>query len=117
LKSKQALQDALRELGRTSWNELDAVVRNKVAQCDDFSIQNIGSSLAAELVALVGGYRKRRAEATVKMTQEKNWQQWLANLETAKQTPNIDWGSWYEKNFFLVPEIHEAEAYQLWDAV
>ena len=109
-KSKQALRDALIELKGCNYAELDAIVREKIQQCDDFALQNFGSSLAAELVGYIRARRQHEAVRAQAADEERRWKQWQTEFELVRHDSTIDLDVWYEAHFYLVAEARETEA-------
>jgi hypothetical protein len=84
-KSKRALRDALIELSRVTWGEIQLAVREKISHCDDFALLNFGSGLAAELVGSIRAQRVAETSRKDKVEQARK-----IKAEKLKATGGID---------------------------
>jgi hypothetical protein len=103
---------ALRELGRTTREEIDYAINEKLKLCSDddpTSYVIFGSSIAADFVATVRSYRQRTIDANQKIQDERAGEKWMGDFRAIWDDLSIDLGDWFQSHYPVGDAIHGSQ--------
>lgn len=105
--SNKKLGDALKQIGLTTYAELDTVVEKALAGCDDFMLRNFGSRLAAQLVGSVQALRARKEIRKEKRQAARPVEEWRDALYELASDSDADLDEWLKENPYPGDNTHQ----------